>query len=56
MKRTRKNENCMMPESSTSVDGANGFFCSCSFVQSSEPRRSVVAHMVQVVMTMLYDV
>ena len=53
MKRTMKNENCMMPESSSSEDGENGLLSSCSFVQSSEPLRSVVAHMV--VMMIFYD-
>lgn len=42
-----------MPESSLSVDGDNGLFSSCSFEQSLEPRRSVVAHMVVMMMCCL---
>jgi hypothetical protein len=48
MKRTMKNENCMMLESFSSDDGENGLLNCVCLVVSSGPRGSVVAHMVEV--------
>ena len=47
MKRTMKNENCMMLESFSFEDVENGLLNCCCLVVSSGPRGSVVAHMVE---------